>query len=137
MKRLLPFGACLVLGLFVGWYFGYTRPALKAMHMYESVQKATSASEEEMASYARQVPEAFAAIKREDESVATVCLRGIDILDRGDIPEAKKYLAYWIGSYYRVYHDGGDSNLIARIKQAAATNPVIAAEVSKKTASWK
>jgi hypothetical protein len=109
----------------------------RAARVYREIQHATGASEAEMAGYAKDVPAAFAAFKREDESVTMVCLRGIELLDRGDIPSAKKYLAYWVGSYYRIYHDSGDSNLLARIKQAAATNPVVATEVLKKTASYK
>jgi len=53
-------------------------------------------------------------------------------LDRGDVAAAKKHLAYWIGSYYRVYHARGDTNLIARIESAATTNTEIAAELAKK-----
>ncbi len=132
MKRLLQFAACLFLGVAIGWYWGYSRPTLKMFHVYRDVQKASGLSDAEMADYGKQVPEAFAAIKREDESVALVALRGIEILDRGDTGAAKKHLAYWVGSYYRVYQSNGDSNLIARIERAATTNAEIAAAMVKK-----
>jgi hypothetical protein len=70
-------------------------------------------------------------IQRDDESVATVALRGIQILDRSDVAAAKKHFAYWIGSYYRVYHANDETNLIARIESAATTNPGIAVGIVK------
>jgi hypothetical protein len=129
MKRIIPLLICVLLGVGVGWYWGYTRPALQAMHMYRDMKKTMGFSDEEML---RAAPEAFAKIKREDESVAMVALRGSEILDRGDTQAAKKYLAYWVGSYYRVYHANGDTNLIAHIEQAATTNAEIASEIAKK-----
>jgi hypothetical protein len=102
------------------------------MHLYDAMKKESGMSDAEMAELGKEVPEAFAAIKREDEGVAQVALRGIEILDRDDSEATKKYLAYWVGSYYRVYHANGDSNLIARIEKAATTNAHIAAEIAKK-----
>ena len=129
MKRFILSLVCLAVGIGIGWYFGYSRPALRMKHLYEDVQKTTGLSDAEMV---KQVPDSLAAIKREDESVAMVALRGIEILDRGDTAAAKKHLAYWVGSYYRVYHANGDTNLIARIERAASTNADIAAEIAKK-----
>lgn len=129
MKRFIPSLICLAAGIAVGWYFGYTRPALQAMHMYRDMRRTMGFSDEEALKAA---PEAFASIKREDEGVAMVALRGIEILDRGDTQAAKKHLAYWVGSYYRVYHANGDTNLIARIERAATTNSDIAVEIAKK-----
>jgi 4-hydroxyphenylpyruvate dioxygenase-like putative hemolysin len=129
MRHFITSLVCLAVGIGIGWYFGYTRPSLQAMHITQELEKETGMSIAEMT---KAVPDSLAAIQRDDESVATVSLRGIEILDRGDIPAAKKYLAYWIGSYYRVYHTRGDTNLIARIESAATTNTEIAAELAKK-----
>jgi hypothetical protein len=130
MKHFIRSLICLAAGVALGWYFGYTRPALQAMHLYQDVQKTTGLSDAEML---KQVPDSLAAMKRDDEGVALVALRGIEILDRGEPEAAKKHLAYWVGSYYRVYHTNGDTNLIARIERAATTNADIAAEIAKKT----
>lgn len=130
MKNIITPIVCLALGIGIGWYFGYTRPSLRAIHLTQDLQRETGVSVEEMA---KAVPDSLAAIKRDDESVATVALRGIEILDRGDTAATKKYLAYWIGSYYRVYHANGDTNLITHIEQAATTNPEIATEIAKKS----
>jgi hypothetical protein len=130
MKLIITSIICLAVGIGVGWYFGYTRPSLRAIHLTDELQKGTGMSTEEMA---KAVPESLAAIKREDESLATVALHTIEVLDRNDTTAAKKYLAYWIGSYYRVYHANGDTNLIARIEQASTTNSEIATELAKKS----
>jgi hypothetical protein len=132
MRGYLPQVVCvlsLLLGLSVGWYFGYTRPSIRMQQLHDEVKAQTGMSEKEMV---RAVPEALAGIKREDESVALVGLKAIGMLDRGETEKAKGYLAYWVGSYYRVYHEsGGDTNLIAQIKTSAATNAFIAKEIAK------
>jgi hypothetical protein len=129
MRHFITSVVCLAVGIGIGWYFGYTRPSLQAMHITQELEKETGMSIAEMT---KAVPDSLAAIQRDDESAASVSLRGIEILDRGDIPAAKKYLAHWVGSYYRVYHTRGDTNLIARIEGAATTNTEIAAEIAKK-----
>ncbi|HEY5909298.1 MAG TPA: hypothetical protein VJA21_01705 [Verrucomicrobiae bacterium] len=132
MKGYLPQIVCglsLLLGLSIGWYFGYTRPAIRMHRLDEEVLKETGMSGKEAA---KAVPEALAAIKREDESTALVSLKAVGMLNRGDIERAEKYLAYWVGSYYRVYQgQGGDSNLLKEIKAVAATNKFVEAEISK------
>ena len=130
MKHIITSIVCLAAGVGIGWHFGYTRASLQAIHLTQELQKETGMSQAEMV---KAVPESLAAIQRDDESVATVALRGIEILDRGDVAAAKKHLAYWVGSYYRVYHANGDPNLIAHIESAATTNPEIAAEITKKS----
>ncbi len=130
MKQIITSIFCLMAGIGIGWYFGYTRPALKAMHITQEIQKETGMSIEDMV---KAVPDSLAAIKREDESVAYIGLTSIKMLDHGNTETAEKYLAYWVGSYYRVYQTNGDTNLIAKIKQAATTNPEIAAELAKKS----
>jgi len=99
------------------------------MHLTQELAKETGMSIAEMT---KAVPDSLTAIHREDESVAYVALRGIEILDRGDVAAAKKHLAYWVGSYYRVYHANGDTNLLARIESAATTNSEIATEIIRK-----
>src|SRR5690349_2682852 len=117
-------GLCLVPGLSVGWYFGYTRPVLHMQRLHDELQKETGTSDREMV---RAVPEALAATGREDESVALVGLKAIGMLDRNEVTKAKEYLAYWVGSYYRMFHNkGGDTNLLAGIERAATTNSDIA-----------
>jgi len=130
-----------MIGIAAGWFFGYTRPVARQQRellaQYENAKEILHMMDAQMTNTASELPDLLTAMKRNDRDVAMVGLRGIEILDRGDVAGAKKYLAYWIGSYYRVYHTAGDTNLIARIERAASTNAVIAAEIMKKTASWK
>lgn len=81
MKGYLPQVVCvlsLLLGLSVGWYFGYTRPSLRMQHLSDELQNGTGMSDEQMV---KAVPEALAALKREDESVALVGLKTLGMLD--------------------------------------------------------
>ena len=132
MRRYLPQITCVLsflLGISIGWYFGYTRPATRMHALDAAVLKETGMSESEAS---KAVPEALAAIKREDESTALVSLKAIRMVDSGDVERAEKYLAYWVGSYYRVYHgQGGDTNLLKEAEATAATNKFIRAELSK------
>lgn len=74
----------------------------------------------------RAVPEALAAIQRQDESVALVSLKAVGMMDRGATEKAKRYLVYWVGSYYQTYRTHGDSNLLADIEASALTNAPLA-----------
>jgi hypothetical protein len=100
------------------------------LRLEEEVEREAGMSHEEVI---KAVPESLAALKREDESTALASLKAIEMLDRGDVERAKKYLAYMVGSYYRVYHDkAGDTNLLKEIEAAASTNTVLAREISRK-----
>ena len=135
MKRFSLSAVCLLLGIAVGWYLGYTRPVTRnqreLLKQYQEAKDALHLTDADVVEFNAHLPDIWDAMKREDWSSAVIGLRGIEILNRGDAEAAKKYLAYWVGSYYRVYHNRGDTNLIERIERAAATNAVIAAEISK------
>lgn len=129
MKQIVICIICFIGGISAGWYFGYTRPALQAIHLTQEIQKETGMSLDEMA---RAVPDTLAAIKREDESMALISLKTIELLNRNKQDAAKKSLAYWVGVYYRMYRSNGDTNLLVRIEKAATQSPEIAAELAKK-----
>jgi len=58
-----------------------------------------------------------------------VCFGGLKTLAcwTGETPKRRKaILAYFVGSYFRVYHNkGGDTNLLAAIEGAGTTNTFI------------
>ena len=130
MKHIITSIVCLAAGVGIGWYFGYTRPSLQAMHLTQELQKETGIPMEEMA---KSVPDALAALQRQDETAARYALGAYKILEQGDVERAKSRLLLAVGSYYRVYHDkGGDTNLLAAITEAAQKYPAVAAEISRK-----
>jgi hypothetical protein len=130
MKHIITSIVCLAAGVGIGWYFGYTRPTLQAMHLTQELQKETGIPMEEMA---KSVPDALASLQRQDETAARYSLGAYKILAQGDVESAKSRLLLAVGSYYRVYHDkGGDTNLLAAIAEAAQKYPAVAAEISRK-----
>jgi hypothetical protein len=137
MKRIFPFLICILLGVGIGWYFGYIRPSAEnqreILRQYEFVRDGFQMTNQEMAEAGPKIPRFFEDMKRQDELAAIFALGGFRYLDRGDIEGAKTHLLKAVGSYYRVYHNkGGDTNLIAKIEEAALKHPAIAKEISKK-----
>jgi hypothetical protein len=125
MKRFAPWLVFFAIGLAVGWYAGGERTRRQFIG-------ASGFTEKEYASLTRQVPVAMASMKRQDETAAYAALSGLSMLDRNNIPGARKKLAYWVGSYYRVYHMNGDAELLAHIEKIATTNQEVAAEIKQK-----
>src|SRR5947209_4881215 len=129
MKRIAQVLICLLLGVGLGWYFGYTRPAAenqrKLLKEYQAVRNAFHATDGEMADFGGRLPEFWDAAKRQDEFAAAVALRVIHQLETGDLEGAKKSLATTVSIYYRGHRHDGDTNVIAHIQRYASTNAAI------------
>lgn len=117
---------CLVCGAaFSGcvvYYAVSSRPTEGDLEMLELLGR----SEDEMVE--RMVADLTAG-DRCDERIASAALAALHYLDREQPTIAKVGLARHIGYYYRMHFDSGDSNLVARIEEAATSNPEIAAEL--------
>jgi hypothetical protein len=137
MKRTIPFVVCVMLGVGIGWYFGYTRPVAKHQRQllkeYREVRDNFHMTDEEMADAGRKMPQYFEDMKRQDEMAAAVALGALKLLEKDDVNGAKEVLARHVGSYYRLYHaKGGDAKMLSAIEEAAQQNPAISAEISEK-----
>lgn len=137
MKRIIPLLISLSIGIGVGWYFGYTRPASEhqreILKQYQWVRDNLHMTDAEMAEAGAKMPEFFEDMKRQDEQAAVFALGAFKILEKGDTECAKTHLLKAVGSYYRVYHDkGGDTNFMAKIEESAQKYPAVAAEISRK-----
>lgn len=120
---------CLAVGTGIGWYFGYTRPSLQAMHITQELEKETGMSIAEMT---KAVPDSLAAMQRQDETAAGFALGFYKFLENGEIDKAKARSLQFVGHYYRSYRDGGgDTNMLADIEQAAQKYPAVATEISR------
>ncbi len=136
MSRFIALLPGTLLGLAVGWYVGYTRPVAihqrELLQEYNEVRDALHMTDKQMADAGRKIPQFMEDMKRADETVAVVALSAFRSLEEGDVDDAKKSLAWHVGSYYRLYHEkGGDADTLAAIEDAARQYPAIAAEVAK------
>jgi uncharacterized protein YxeA len=120
MKNIIISLVSLLVGVGIGWYFGYTRPIAKVSRDAH-----------------REMPALQAAVRSDDTFAAVIALNAIPLIEAGDTQKAVKVLAYPIGNYYRFYalHAGTNQEWLqmrARIEQIASTNQVVDAEIHKK-----
>ncbi len=137
MKHLLVALVSVLIGISVGWYFGYTRPVTKGYRVLKEALHITDMPDKQLAEAGAQIrdhmPEFMERMKREDDMTAALALGTVKRLELGNAEGAKKLLLPFIGGYYRRYHaKGGDRDTLARIEEAAQQYPDIAAEVAKK-----
>jgi len=135
MKRGIQFVLCVVLGVGIGWYFGYTRPVAKRQRQllreYQEVRDGFQMTDQEMADAGRKMPQYLEGIRRQDETTAVVALGALKLLEKDDAQGAKEVLAWHVGSYYRLYHaKGGDAKVLSAIEEAAQQYPIVSAEIS-------
>jgi hypothetical protein len=136
MKRIIPLLVAILLGLSVGWYFGYTRPVAqnqrKLLKEYQSVRDALHATDGEMAHFGGRLPEYWDAVKRQEEFAAGIALGVFFKLEKGNVEGAKSNLATTVAIYYRGHRHDGDTNFLARIERIASTNAAISNAIYRK-----
>ena len=136
MRRLIIPLVCLLVGIAAGWYFGYTRPAAKnqreLLQQYQYVRDNFHMSDAEMADFGAHEQEYFAAMKRQDETAASMALGALVRLERGDIERTRHVLEQTISIYYRGHRQDGDSNVLRHIETFAATNASLSNAISRK-----
>ena len=136
MKRIITFSVCVLLGVGVGWYLGFTRPAArnqrKLLSEYQFVRDNFHMTDEEMADFGEHRAEYFAAMKRQDEMAAAMALGALVKLDQGDVEKAKSRLEMTISIYYRGHRLDGDSNVLRHITTFAATNAALSNAIYRK-----
>jgi len=138
MKRGIPLMVALLIGTLagggIGWYFGYQRYAKKQAELlaeYRSVKEEARMSDVEIAALGSKIPQFFEDTKRQDEMAAVVAVSAFQSLERGEVDATKRSLAKHVGSYYRLYGNGGDPRLIKKIEEMARDYPLIAAQISE------
>jgi hypothetical protein len=126
-----------MLGVGIGWYFGYTRPVAKhqrqLLREYQEVRDNFHMTDTEMADVGRKFPQYLEDMKRQDEMAAVIALGALKLLEKDDVKGAREVLARHVGSYYRLYHaKSGDAKVLSMIEEAAQQYPAISAEISEK-----
>jgi hypothetical protein len=137
MKHLFVALVSVLIGISVGWYFGYTRPVTKGYRELKEALHITDMPDNQFAEAGAQIRdhmlEFMERIKRSDDMTAALALGTFKRLEQGNLDAAKKLQLTFIGGYYRRYHSkGGDQKILANIDEAAQQYPDIAAELTKK-----
>jgi hypothetical protein len=140
MSRSLPIvclALCLLLGVSVGWYFGYTRPLAenqrRLLKIDQTAREAFWGAQKDFEDAYSQTNAGFwEAAKVQDEYTAFLGLHVLRDLERGNVEEAKQHLASNIGSYYRMHRRDGNSNLLETIAWVAATNALLSNAICQK-----
>ena len=136
MKRIIAILGCVLLGVGIGWYLGYTRPALrnqkKLLAWYQDFRDTVQLTDAEVADFALHHAEYFEAMKRQDETAVVVALSALMKLEQGDIEKARSRLETAVSDYYRVHHKDGNTNVLHRIVAFAATNAALSNAISRK-----
>jgi hypothetical protein len=136
MKCFIAFTVCVLAGLGIGWYFGYTRPVAKnqreLLKQYQYTRDNLHMTDAEMADFAKHESEYFAAMERDDEFAAAVALNALQNLEAGDTERAKWELESTVSVYYRAYSSGGNTNLIGHIVSYATTNAALSNAIYRK-----
>src|ERR1035437_8786840 len=126
MKTIIAALVCLIAGVAIGWYFGYTSPNAKAYrYVYGHLH----------------IVESQAAL------AAMSSMHAIQCIEAGDTQEASKYMSLVIAHYYHAYviQDRPDSKtqpdlsaqiddslrlkLRGQIEQFATTNQILATQI--------
>jgi hypothetical protein len=111
MNRIIALSVCTLIGLGIGWYFGFTRPAA------ENQRKLLLEFKKER--------EGFQLTEQRDEFAAAIALGVLKKLEQGDLETARKRLHTTISTYYRAHRDDGNTNYLVPIERFAATNEAL------------
>jgi hypothetical protein len=139
MKRIISFLVCILLGIGIGWYFGYTRPAAKnqreLLKQYHLVRDGLGLTDADWAEMAKELPHMREDMQRSDEYAAAIALAAFKNLEADNTEEARWKLAMVVGIYYRSHSRDGNTNLLSRIVRYAATNTMLSNTVYGKVDS--
>jgi hypothetical protein len=115
MKIIVSSLSCLLVGIALGWYAGYSRPVAKAN---------------------REAMKQFVVMDADDSMAAAIAVRAIPLIQAGENQKAVEGLVRPIGMFYRYrktrVSTEAHSNLLARIEQLAASNQAVATEINRK-----
>ena len=119
MKIIIASLVCLLVGLGIGYYFGYTRPT---------------------ANTDRYVSEQMHQMEGDDAAAVVIAMDAIPAIEAGDAQKAVQYLSFTIASYYTTHAiqphpDELRLKLRTEIEQLASTNQIIAARIKASTNS--
>jgi predicted negative regulator of RcsB-dependent stress response len=126
MKHAIAFLICVLAGIGIGWYFGYTRPIAKNQReLLKRYQPIKNQLEADMADFHRRNAEKFKAAAPWEASSASIALAALKNLDTNDVDGVRSRLAAMVAIYYRGHSGDGDTNLLTSIVAFAGKDAVL------------
>ena len=123
MKCIITFLVCLLVGIGIGWYFGYSCPAAKRQReLLEKYQPLKEELDTNMAYLNKQREEESKKAEPWMAASASIALAALKELKTNDMEDAKYRLAQIVSAYYRGHSRDGDTNLLHSIVSFAATD---------------
>ncbi len=133
VKRTVAFLICILAGIGIGWYFGYSRPV--AENQRELLQQNQYIKEHfhefdlDVADFKKRESEISVAAKPWEASTASIALIGLKDLDTNNMEDAKFRFAELVGFYYRGHLHGDTNLLLTDIETFAAKDSVLLNEI--------
>jgi hypothetical protein len=129
VKQVIAFLVCILAGIGIGWYFGYTRPvANNQRELLKENQYITNHFHEfdlNVADFNQLNAKYFKIAKPWEESTASISLAALKNLKTNNMEGAEFRLASMVANYYRGHSRDGDTNLLTNIVIFAATDTVL------------
>lgn len=126
MKRSITYSVCVLVGIGIGWYFGYTRPVTQKqrelLEQGEYFREHTREFDADVAVFEKMRAEYAKQAEPWMASSASIALGALKDLKTNDLDGAKYRLAAIVAAYYRGHSRDGDTNLIKSIVTFAASD---------------
>ena len=136
MKHATAFLVCILVGIGIGWYFGYTRPVAENQRELlkdnQFFRDHTQGFDAAAAYFEKRQAEYFKEAEPWEASSASITLAALKNLKTNNLGDAKFRLASIVALYYRSHSRDGDTNLLANIVAFAATDNVLSNAIYSK-----
>jgi hypothetical protein len=136
MKRSITFLIFILIGIGIGWFFGYTRPLAQnqreLLKQNQYIRDHFHEFDLDAADFKKRQAEYFREAEPWEASSASITLAALKNLKTNNLEDAKFRLASIVALYYRGHSRDEDTNLLANIVTFAATDTVLSNAIYRK-----
>jgi hypothetical protein len=126
MKSIAISTVTLLVGVGVGWYFGYSQNRRELLMKYESLQIEVDSNTAAMwARNEARDKKAFETVNPWVTLTSKTALAALKDVDANNMHDTRVRLATLVATYYHFHSRDGDTNLLQQIVSYAATNSAV------------